>query len=265
MSLFYRYDKEGPGVRKDEPKKKPFFEFFEIFFRYAWKLIPTNFLYWLIFLVPCGFSAVGMTYVTRSISRGKHTFGVSDFFEAIKKNLKQAISIGLINNVLTFLMLIAIRFYFNLAATGNTVGLLSLGISAFILVYFSIMKFYIWFMVITFDFKTSQLYKNAFRFVIINLKNNAVMLLGIAAYWALNIGLLIVSGYSGFVVSVLVCLLLFFYPTFYYLLVSFGVFESIKKCIIDPYYEEHPDADKELRRSLGIETGDEEDEGIFDM
>lgn len=264
MSLFYRYDKEGPGVRKDAPKKKTFFAFFETFFRYAWKLMPTSFVYWVIGLVPCGFSAVGMTYVTRSISRGKHTFGLSDFFSAIKKNLKQAIVIGLINNIMLFFMLLAIRFYYYMALDGQTVGVIALGFSVFILLYFSVMKFYIWFMVITFNLKTSQIYKNSFRFVIINLKNNAVMVLGIAAYWAVNIALFLISP-TALVLSILACLLLFFYPTFYYLIVSYGIFGSIKKCIIDPYYEENPDADKELRRSLGLDIGEEDENSYFEM
>lgn len=263
MSLFYRYDKEGPGVRKDAPKKKTFFAFFETFFRYAWKLMATNFVYWVLAIIPCGFSAVGMTYVTRSISREKHSFGLSDFFSAIKKNMKQAVIIGIINNVMLFFLLTAIRFYYYMAMEGELIGLITLGVSLFILIYFSAMKFYIWFMVITFDFKVGQIYKNAFRFVIINLKNNFFMLLSIAAFWAAIIGVFLLAP-TALVVAIICCFLLFFYPTFYYLIISYGVFDSIKKCIIDPYYEENPDADKSLRRSLGLDVGDE-DEGIFDM
>ena len=146
---------------------------------------------------------------------------------------------------------------------GELIGLITLGVSLFILIYFSAMKFYIWFMVITFDFKVGQIYKNAFRFVIINLKNNFFMLLSIAAFWAAIIGVFLLAP-TALVVAIICCFLLFFYPTFYYLIISYGVFDSIKKCIIDPYYEENPDADKSLRRSLGLDVGDE-DEGIFDM
>lgn len=264
MSLFYRYDKEGPGVRKDAPKKKTFFAFFDTFFRYAWKLMLTCFVYWVVSIVPCGFGAVGMTYITRSISREKHSFGLSDFFFAIKKNVKQAIIIGLINTVMTFFLFLAIRFYYYMAIDGQIIGLIALGFSVFILLYFFIMKFYMWFMVITFDFKVGQIYKNSFRFVIINLKNNFFMLLGIALYWAANIALFLIAP-TALVLSILGCLLVFFYPTFYYLMVSYGIFGSIKKCIIDPYYEQHPDADKTLRRNLGLDVGDEDENSYFEM
>ena len=79
MGLFYNYNKEGPGVSKNGPKKRVFFVFFETLFRNLWRLIPVSLMYWLLFLIP-GFSAVGMTYITRSLSRDKHSFGISDFF-----------------------------------------------------------------------------------------------------------------------------------------------------------------------------------------
>ena len=129
MSLFYNYNKEGPGVRKDAPKKKTFFLFFETLFKNIWKMIPINFVYSILFLLPIGFAAVGITDVTRSLSRDKHTFGMSDFFSAIKANIKQAISVGLINNIVTGLLIFSIWFYFQLAKAGGTLPAIFLGSS----------------------------------------------------------------------------------------------------------------------------------------
>jgi len=48
-------------------------------------------------------------------------------------------------------------------------------------------------------------------------------------------------------------------PAFRYLLVQFFTFGSIKKHIIDPYYEQHPDADIEKRRDLGLEVPEDDE------
>ena len=49
-------------------------------------------------------------------------------------------------------------------------------------------------------------------------------------------------------------------PAFRYLLIQFFTFGSIKKYIIDPYYKEHPDADIDKRRDLGLEVPEDDDE-----
>ena len=46
-------------------------------------------------------------------------------------------------------------------------------------------------------------------------------------------------------------------------LIQFNVFPEVKKYIIDPYYEQHPDEDVEKRRELGLLDYDE-DESVFD-
>ena len=58
-------------------------------------------------------------------------------------------------------------------------------------------------------------------------------------------------------------------------MIQYYTFPIIKKFIIDPYYEEHPDEDIEKRRDLGIEVieekpvvaegeEEEESENVFD-
>ena len=42
---FFNYEKEGPGISKNGPKKKTFIVFFETFFRNLWKFMPINFVY----------------------------------------------------------------------------------------------------------------------------------------------------------------------------------------------------------------------------
>ena len=265
MSLFYNYNKEGPGVSKNGPKKRTFVRFLETFFRNAWKMIPVCFIYCILLIVP-GLSAVGMTTVTRSLSRDKHSFGVSDFFNGIKKNWKQGIVIGIINLIITAFLIIDLDFFLVTEGVGGTtLGLIGLGISIFIILVFTVMKFYIWFMVITFNMKTAQIYLNSFKFFVINLKNNIIMLLCTSIFWVILYVLLLFGLVTPLVAGILAVFVVFFYPLYHYLVVQYGVFEAIKKYIIDPYYEEHPDADVELRRSLGLDAGEEDEPSFEDL
>ena len=88
----FNYEKEGPGISKNAPKKKTFLIFFETFFRNFWKFMPINLVYSLISVpvITGGFASVGITHVARNTARDKHSFGLSDFFDTIKKNWKQA-------------------------------------------------------------------------------------------------------------------------------------------------------------------------------
>ena len=110
---FLDFTKEGPGIRKDGPKKKPFFVFWETYFRNFWRFFSVNLIYCATSLpvLTGGMAAAGITNITRNIARDKHSFGISDFFETIKKNWKQALSVGIINIIITALIVFGIWFY----------------------------------------------------------------------------------------------------------------------------------------------------------
>ena len=42
---FFKYDRPGPGIKKDGPQKKTIFVIFEIWFRNFWKLIKVSLVY----------------------------------------------------------------------------------------------------------------------------------------------------------------------------------------------------------------------------
>lgn len=45
MGIFSNYEKAGPGVSKNAPKKRGIFLYFELLWRYLWKVIQSNLLY----------------------------------------------------------------------------------------------------------------------------------------------------------------------------------------------------------------------------
>lgn len=271
----FNYEKEGPGISKNAPKKKTFIVFFETFFRNFWKFIVINVVYGAVSLplITNGLSAAGLTNVTRNIARDKHSFGTSDFFETVKKNWKQALPAGIIK-LLAYLILGFDIYFFYVGGEGimSTIGL---GISLGMLFVFTVMDYYIWTLMITFKFSLKQIYKNSFKFVFINMKMNLLCFFAVLAVYAVNIALFFLfSAYWYIVLMIELVLYLLLFPAFKYLLVQYCTFPSIKKYIIDPYYSEHPDEDVEKRQNLGIEVEtkqepkpegeEEESENVFE-
>lgn len=250
---FFNYDKEGPGVPKNAPKKKTFVVFFELFFRNFWKFIPINLVYWLISIpfLTNGIANVGMTNVARNTARNKHSFGLSDFFETVKKNLKQSVIAGVVNTLIYALLIFDFWFFYNQKGGFGVVGM---GVTMALLVTFSMMCFYLWTLIITFNYNLKTAYKNSFKLVFLNFKYSFLCLFINVMIVVLNVALLfLLKNISLYVLIIEILCLLCVYPAFKALLVQFCTFPTIKKFIIDPYYKEHPDEDIEKRRNLGLE------------
>lgn len=273
----FNYEKEGPGISKNAPKKKTFIVFFETFLRNFWKFITINLVYTLISapMLTNGLANVGLTNVTRNIARDKHSFGLSDFFDTIKRNWKHGLASGIIN-VLVYIILFFDFSFFN-AQSNKTSATIGLGITFALLFIFTVMNFYIPTLLITFKFTLKQIYKNSFKFVFINIKNNILCLISLAFFLAIYITLpLLIPSYFLLIVTVEFVFFICTFPAFSYLMIQFFIFPSIKKYIIDPYYLEHPDEDIDKRRDLGIEVdepkpektedenGEEEPENVFE-
>lgn len=256
------YTKEGPGISKNAPKKKTFFVFFETFFRNFWKFTGINAVYSIIsmFLITGGLANAGYTHVARNTARDKHSFGLSDFFETIKKNWKQALAVGIINIIVFAVTGLGVAFYgFILEQTVLTT--IGLGICFVVIFCFLIMNFYIWTLMITFKFNLKQLFKNSFQFVFLNLKNNILCGICLLLVYALYICFYFIFPREYYLIFTLEFLIYFIsFPGFKFLLIQYFTFPAIKKYIIDPYYEAHPDADIQLRRDLGLEIEEEKAE-----
>lgn len=262
----FNYEKEGPGISKDAPQKKGFVVFFETFFRNFWKFIPINVVY-SFFCLPIltnGLANVGITNVARNTARDKHSFGLSDFFETIKKNWKQALIAGIINAVITVLLLFDIHFFFTYGkGVFATVGT---GLSLAIFVTFLMLQYYLWTLIITFGFTLKQAYVNSFKLVFINFKYSFLCLFVNVLILALNIALIfLLANFNLYVILIELLCLICIYPCFNALMIQYCTFPCIKRCIIDPYYREHPNEDIEKRKNLGLEIESEvKTEAVFD-
>jgi uncharacterized membrane protein YesL len=248
-----RYDKPGPGISKNAPKKKSFFLFWEIYGRKFWKLIIANLVYVLLSIpvVTCGLADVGLTYVTRNFARETHAFVPSDMFDMIRKKWKKALPMGILGMVVLAVCFFDIFFFWQ-NSTG-WLGMIGLSASFLIFIIVDFMSYYIYMMMITFDFSFKQLLKNSFAFAMVGIKRN--MLIGIILLLMYVAGFLILFiPVAGPVLLVLIYLFLF--PAFRSLLIQFTIFPVVKKHIIDPYYKEHPGEDIDKMRSLNLDPND---------
>lgn len=255
----FDYNKPGPGVSKNAPKKKNFFIFWEIFFRKFWKLILANLLYVLVSLpvVTGGLAQVGLTFVTRNYAREKHVFLPSDFFDTIKKNWKQGLIAGILEIVVGAILSFALYFYW-MNVTHEDSGLMHIFMFACamaVAVIFCFMRYYLYMQLITFRMSMRQLIKNSFFFAMIGIKQNLLISVVLLALYALGIGSLFLFG-TYFPVAIILMLVLhiLIFPAFRSFLIQFTIFPLIQKMMIDPYYKEHPEADVEARRNLNLET-----------
>lgn len=267
MGLFRKnYDKPGKGVSKNEPEKRGFFRFFELYFRSFWKLISAQF--WCVLLsipvLTTGLGQVGLAYVCRMAARDKHTFVTSDFFGAVKKNWKRALPLGIINTVI-FAIIVADLFclytfwkHGNMSATMCAIVFVA---TMFFYTAFSFAKFYQYMLMITFDYKLTTLVKNSWLFATLGIKHNIIIGLSLSAYYIALFWVMFINFEIGFPLAIL--LSIFIFPSFRMFLIQFNVFPEVKKYIIDPYYEQHPDEDVEKRHELGLLDYDE-DESVFD-
>lgn len=269
---FFDYTKAGPGVSKNEPKKKRFFQFWELYIRKFFRLCIADLLYLLVSLpvVTGGMAEAGLTYVTRNYVREKHVFLPDDFFGTIKKNWKQALGMQIIDMVATAVFAIALWFYgypvFSAdSGDGSILSTILFALMIMITVTWRVMRYYVYLQMITFRMTLKQIIKNSLKFVLISLKENFIISAILLAIYAF----LAVVAYLFHPLSTVIVIVLFllFMPAFRSFLIQFMIFPVIKRVIIDPYYEEHPGEDIEARRDLNIETNEAEektDDVIFE-
>ena len=201
MGMFFNFDKPGPGIDKDAPKKKGIFLYFELFFRKFWLLIKVNMLYFLVslpvmaiynFILINEFASImpnqdasawwqlsligtavltilwgtgpvtgGFVYILRNYAREEHAWLLSDFFEKSKETLKLGITVLLMDVILLFLSLTSVNVYIGLIRQGVAVARYALAALAVILVLYTFMHYYVYELGVTFDNKVSKTVKNA--------------------------------------------------------------------------------------------------------
>ena len=149
-------------------------------------------------VVTFGWQNVGAAYIVRNMVRGEPVFVWSDYFYAIKRNLKEGFFLGLIDAVILFVLGFDIAYFWG--RTGSfTLDFGFFATIALIVLYF-LMRFYIYLLLVTFDLSIYKILKNALIFSMLGFKRNIMGVLGIALITGIHvllIPLLITTPLSG--------------------------------------------------------------------
>lgn len=285
----FDYSKEGPGVKKNAPQKNRFIIFFEILFAKFWKLILVNLIYvlgllpllvlsGLLFWVmpksdqsltlvllfsfsPMALSGpvtAGITRLTRDFVRSEPVFLWADFVGTVKKNWKPSLVISTVTYLFTVLMFVAVPFYLSSTQAEGGAGLLfyiPFAFCMFAVIIFTFMQYYLYLMQVTLDLRLKQMFKNAAILAIAALFKNFLTTLVIALVTA---GVVVLGFFSlsiAFLMPIFIAVVAMLYFALIFYVISFNSFPVIKKFIIDPYYEAHPE-----QTTAALQKADEEEE-----
>ena len=223
--------------------------------------LPNIIAYVILFVITAvtwGWQQVGAAYNLRSMVRREPVYLWSDYFYAIKRNMKQALIVGILDFLFLFLLVFD-YLYFYMITGSFAVDFMFFIIFGLVILY-SIMRFYIYLLLITFDLKTLKIFKNALIFSVLGIKRNIMALLGIVLVVVINL-LLILGGLS---IGLVTPLLL---PLFYLLGVSgfmttYAAYPVIQKYMIDPYTDEQNGDDHDGGDVADMGEGDALADGV---
>jgi len=184
----------------------------------------TSYLFWLLTLLVIftfGFVNVGCAYIMRAIVKGQHFSLFSDFFSAIKRNLKQGFFMGIVDAILIAACVYAMAFYY---MVGSQLFLVSIIMMCF----YVMMRYYFYIMLITFDLSIWKIIKNSLIFTLLGFKRNILAFIGgllmiFIEYMVLNIFMPL---------GIIFPFVLFFsVPMFFG---TFAAYPKVKEIMIDP-------------------------------
>ena len=160
---------------------------------------------------------------------GEPVFPLSDFWYSVKRNWKQAIPLGILDAVISFI--IPYNIYAMLVSGGNYFSSLMLWMNIVLFFIHNFMRFYLYVELVSFDLSIRKIFKNAFIFSLIGWKRNFVALLGIVLMLLLEYIFLLFGGGVLLPLAVAFPLMMFFsHASFMAIFASFAV---IKKYMID--------------------------------
>ena len=140
-------------------------------------------------VITFGWQNVGAAYIVRNMVRGEPVFIWSDYFYAIKRNLKEGFFLGLIDATILFVLGFDISYFWGRGGTFTLDVGFFLTI-ALIVIYF-LMRFYLYLLLVTFDLSIFKILKNALIFSLLGFKRNIMGVLGIALITGVHILLLL--------------------------------------------------------------------------
>ena len=166
-------------------------------------------------------------YVMRNIVKGDPSMFLSDVKYAIKRNWKQGMLLGILD--LLFICIIIYDLLIFRLSTGSFYSFL-FGIMVVVAMLYSMMRYYMYIMLVTFDLSLWKIIKTAFIVSMLGFKRNIVAFLASLAIWALDYLLLNVFFPLGVILPVMFLVSLTGFMGVY------AAYPKVKEIMIDPYY-----------------------------
>ncbi len=191
-----------------------------------------------------GIVNLSTAYVMRNIVKGESTALISDLRYSIKKNWKQGMLLGFLD--LLFLLVIAYDLLIFYLGSSTALYSFLFGVMLILFMIYSMMRYYLYILLVTFDLSTYKIIKNAFIFSILGFKRNVVAFFGTVAVFYLDYLLLMTLFPVGIVFPVLILV------SFTNFMGIYAAYPKVKEIMIDPYY---------VSDSVGAKKREEEDPG----
>ena len=187
-----------------------------------------------VLILTFGVSTIGMVYNMRNVCIGEHIDTWHDFFYTIKRNFKQVVVVGILDSLLIVVLVYNILAYRTAADFSFMYLVFYYASIAFAAIYY-MMRTYIYLQLVTCEMSIGKMIKNSFYLTALGFKRNIVALLGsILFLFAMIYAYILLPQFT----IVLICMFVFSFLTY---LSVYCAYPVIKKYVIDPYYEEHPD------------------------
>lgn len=202
-----------------------------------------------------GPAQTGFTYLMRNFARREPCFIWMDFKDTVKNNWKQGLAHSVISSLVLILMGIA-YYYYGIMFRGSLPGMILRTVLVVCLFLFTIMQFYIYQLMITFELRLKDIYKNALLFTFVRLPSNFGVLL--LCFFILFVIPFLIIWILPSAMATLIVLVLYvvFFLSFTLLLMNFQAHRAIHKHMLKPILDK-----KKAEEQAAIEA---EDQALLD-
>ena len=185
----------------------------------------------LVMLVTWGWQNVGVAYILRSLVRGEPVFLFSDYFYAVKRNLKGGLLLGMLDLFVIFLTVFDFIYFYGMIGS-FWMDVCFWGVCALGILYF-FMRFYMYLMLVTFDMSIKKILKNALIFTTLGIKRNVMALIGIVLLTLIDVILFIAFMPMNFPIALILPFL--YYLSFTSFTSTYAAYPIIDRYMIAPY------------------------------
>ena len=211
----------------------------------------------LVLLIPAiaitGPFTAGLAYVTRNWARDEHAFMLSDFWDAVKTNWKQALLTSAITGIVPMMLYVCVTFYGQMAGS-NLLFYIPMVLVVMVGVVWLCSLMYIYPQMVTYELKFSGLVRNSMLMAIGRLPVTLGLKLLSLVPSAIAILVSIVTPYMQYALLILAV---------YYIVLGFSLSRFVQASYANAVFDHYINPNIEgaaVGRGLYVDTDDEEDE-----